>query len=303
MALIASGASTRANFADILEPGFRKIFDDAYAQLPTMYDTIFHINSSSKQQEYDSGISGFGQLVETSEGQAVTYEEPIQLYDKSYVHKEWKKGFKVTKTMVEDDMYNVMKKKPKGLATTVNRTVENHTGDVFDNSFSSSYTGADSKALCATDHPRADGGTAIANAADGALNETEIEATLIAMRGTLDDKGQKILVQPDTLLIPKEQESTAHVLLNSMGRTGTNYNEVNPYKGRLNIKVWDYLDDTQKWYVLDSGLHELNFFWRVKPEFSQDMNFDTDVALFKVRCRYSHGWSNWRGLYGNTGTN
>jgi len=48
---------------DILEPGFRKIFFDELAQLPTMYNEIFHVYDSSKQQEYDSGVSGLGQLV------------------------------------------------------------------------------------------------------------------------------------------------------------------------------------------------------------------------------------------------
>jgi hypothetical protein len=122
------------------------------------------------------------------------------------------------------------------------------------------------------------------------------------MRKTLDDKGQKVLVQPDTLLVSPDQEKEAHVLLDSMGRTGTNYNEVNPYQGRLKIMVWDYLDNTQNWFVLDSGIHKVNFFWRVKPEFSQDTSFETDVALYKVYCRYSVGWSDWRGVYGSTGT-
>ena len=165
-----------------------------------------------------------------------------------------------------------------------------------------SGTGADAKYLADTQHPRSDGGTVQSNAGTNALNESGLEAALIAMRGTLDDKGQKILVRPDTLVVPKELEKEAHVILDSAGRTGTNYNEVNPYMGRLKIVSWDYLDQTQAWFVLDSGIHSLNFFWRVRPEFSQDESFDTDVALFKVRCRYSVGWSDWRGVWGSTGT-
>ena len=95
---------------------------------------------------------------------------------------------------------------------------------------------------------------------------------------------------------------TANVLMKSTGRTGTNYNEINPYQGRLNIMVWDYLDNTQAWFILDSGLHQLNFFWRVKPEFAQDESFDTDAALYKTRCRFSVGFSDWRGVWGSTGT-
>lgn len=286
---------------DLLEPGFREIFFQQYSELPTMYDSIFHTSGSSKQQEYDSSISGLGQLVQTTDGEGLTYEEAIQGYDVSYVHNTFKKGFKVTKEMYEDDLWNIMKRMPKALASATTRTVENTCGNIFDNAFSSG-TGGDGKYLCDTQHTRTDGGAVISNAATAVLAETGLEAGLVAMRKTLDDKGQKILVQPDTLLVSPDQEKEAHVLLDSMGRTGTNYNEVNPYKGRLKIMVWDYLDSTQNWFILDSGLHQLNFFWRVKPEFGQDESFDTDVALYKVRCRYSVGWSDWRGVYGSTGT-
>jgi len=300
MALTRSGA-TRANFGDLLEPGLREIFFQQYSELPTVYDKIFHVLDSSRQQETDSSVSGFGQLVETTEGAPVTYEDPIQGYDKTYVHKKYTKGFKVTKELYEDDQYGIIAKMPKALATATSRTVETICGNIFDNSFDSG-TGGDSTYLSSATHPRTDGGTAISNTHTYGLTEAYLESALIAMRGTLDDKGQHILVRPDTLLIPKELEKEATVLLQSVGRTATNYNEINPYQGRLNLVVWDYLDLTQAWYVLDSGLHQLNFFWRIQPEFTQDESFDTDAALYKTRCRFSVGWSDWRGVWGSTGT-
>lgn len=225
----------------------------------------------------------------------------IQGYDKSYVHKKYAKGFKVTRELYEDDQYNIINKMPAALAATTNRTVETVSGNIFDNAFTSGL-GGDGKYLCATDHPRTDGGTAQDNSNTYGLTETYLEEALVEMRGTLDDKGQKILVRPDTLLVPPALEKEAMVLLQSTGRTGTNYNEVNPYQGRLNVLVWDYLDNTQAWFVLDSKLHQMNFFWRVRPEFAQDESFDTDAALYKVRARFSVGFSDWRGVWGSTGT-
>ena len=300
MAVVGTG-TTRANFGDLLEPGFREIFFQQFAELPTVYDKIFHVLNSTKHQEYDSSISGFGRLVETTEGAPVTYEDPLQGYDKAYVHKKYAKGFKITREMYEDDQYGIMAKMPKALASATTRTVENICGNIFDNAFTSG-TGGDSVYLCSASHPRTDGGTVQDNSHTYGLTETYLEAALVKMRGTLDDKGQKILVRPDTLLIPKELEKEAIVLLNSSGRTGTNYNEVNPYAGRLNILVWDYLDNTQAWFVLDSKIHQLNFNWRIQPEFSQDESFDTDAALYKTRCRFSVGFSDWRGVWGSTGT-
>lgn len=225
----------------------------------------------------------------------------VQGYDETYVPKKYTKGFKITREMYEDDQYGIMAKMPKALASATTRTVETTCGNIFNNAFTSG-TGGDGKYLCATDHPRTDGGTAQDNSETHAPDEDYIETALVAMRGTLDDKGQHILVRPDTVLVSKELEKEMIVLMQSTGRTGTNYNEVNPYAGRLNIIVWDYLDNTQAWFVIDSGIHQLNYFWRVKPEFSQDESFDTDAALYKVRTRFSVGWSDWRGVWGSTGT-
>jgi len=300
MAITGAG-TTRANFGDLLEPGFREIFFEQFAQLPTVYDKIFHVLGSNKMDEYDSSISGFGQLVETTEGAPVTYEDPLQGYDYTYTHKKYTKGFKITKELYEDDQYGIMAKEPKALASATNRTVETISGNIFDNAFTVG-TGGDGSYLCASDHTPTSGGTDQSNTNTYAPSEGYIETALVAMRGTLDDKGQKILVRPDTVLVPKELEKEMMVLMQSTGRTGTNYNEINPYQGRLNILVWDYLDASQAWFVLDSKIHQLNFFWRIRPEFSQDESFDTDAALYKTRCRFSVGFSDWRGVWGSTGT-
>lgn len=203
--------------------------------------------------------------------------------------------------MYEDDQYGIMAKMPAALAKTTARTVETISADIFDNAFTSG-TGGDGKYLCATDHPRTDSGTAQDNSSTQNLEEANLTTALLALRGTLDDKGQKILVKPNLLVIPPALEVTASILMKSTGRTGTNYNEINPYEGRLNTLVWDYLASTTAWFVLDSGLHQLNFYWRVRPEFSQDEAFDTDAALYKTRCRFSVGFSDWRGVWGSTGT-
>src|SRR5690606_13734971 len=126
---------------------------------------------------------------------------------------------------------------------------------------------------------------------------------LTTMRATLDDKGQLQLVQPDTLLVPPALEKEAMILLDSTGRTGTANNDVNPYKGRLKLIVWDYLgsaaggSDTA-WFVLDSKIHKLYWFNRSDRGLEgPDWDFDTKVARWSTVCRWSVGFSDWRGVY------
>jgi len=292
----------RDNFGDLLEPGLRKIFDDKFEEIPEVYSTIFHVESSSSDVERDSAITGFSLAEETAEGSPIQYEDPVQMYDVSYVHKKYTKGFKVSEELMEDDRYSIIKKKPAALARTMRRTSEYLAATVLNNGFSAG-TGGDGKYLFAVTHPRADAGTAQSNASGSGitLTETNLNTALLAMRAQLDDKGMKIGVKADTLIVPAALEKTAMEITNSSLRSGTANNDSNYYKGMLTVKGWDWLSSSTAWFLMDSSQHELNYFWRVRPEFKQDNSFDTGMALFKARMRCSQGWSDWRGVWGSKG--
>lgn len=295
--------ANRANFADLLTPGFRKIYNDAFSEVPMVMDSIFHVNTSEKADEKDSSVSGFGLAVETAENAPIDYEDPVQGYDTTYTHKKYTKAFKITQEMYDDDLYNVMNKRPAALGRAMRRTAENQAALVFVRAFNSSYLGADSEELCSTSHDRSDGGTAQSNASSTGitLSETNLETARLAMRRQLDEKGQIIDVNANVLLVPIDLEKTAHLIVDSTLRQGTADNDVNFYKGKFKIIPWRYLTSTTAWFLLDTTVHELNWFWRKKPAFKQDELFDTEVAVYKSSMRLSRGWSDWRGVWGSQG--
>lgn len=296
-------SSYRNTFGDLLEPGFRQIFDDVYKEIPQVFPSLLHVNTSTKQDEKDSAISGFGLLALTSEGGAIDYEDPVQMYDKRYIHQKYTKGFKVSEELYEDDQYGVIKKKPAALARAARRTTESSAANLFNNAFSTSYLGGDAKPLVSVSHPRSDGGTAQSNGSSTGLTltETNLETGRLALRAHLDDKGMKIESMADTLLVPPALEKQAHVIVDSNLRSDSADNDLNFYKGKLKIVVWDWLTSTTAWFLLDSRMHELNWFWRIQPEFKQDTAFDTGMALYKTRTRFSNGFSDYRGVWGSKG--
>jgi len=292
----------RSGFGDILEPGLHKIFDDKYNELGEVFPSLFHVESSTQDEEKDSAVSGFGYLQATGEGEAIQYEDPFQMYDVSYRHLKYTKGFKVSEELYEDDLYNVINKKPAALARSARRTREYYAASVFNNAFSSG-TGGDGKYLCSIIHPRADGVTTQSNAsASGiAFTEPNLETGLLAMRAVTDDKGMKIMSKADILLVPPDLEKEANIVINSKLRPGSYNNDYNYYEGMLKVVPYDYLTSTTAWFLIDSGIHELYWFNRVLPEFKQDNSFDTGMALYKTRTRFSKGWSDWRGVWGSKG--
>ena len=297
-------AAYRSGFGDLLEPGFREIYDDTFNEMEQLFPQLFHVNSSEKQDEKDSSVSGFGLMAETSEGEGIDYEDPVQGYDKTYTHKKYTKGFKISEEMYEDDLYNVMNKKPAALARSARRTAEFTAANVFNNAFDTSYPGGDAKPLVSVSHPRSDGGSSQSNASSTGVTLTEpnLETARTAFREQLDEKGMRIQAMPDTILVPVNLEKQANIIVNSTMRSGTADNDYNFYKGKFKVVAWEYLTENDTmWFLLDSKQHELNWFWRIKPEFKQDEAFDTGMALFKNRMRNSVGFSDWRYVWGSKG--
>jgi len=297
-------SAIRPNFADTLAPELAEVFFDRYEAEPEMMPSIFKVKTSDRDREVESAVSGFSLLQQTSELGPLDYEDPNQMYRTTYTHLKYTKGFKVSQELVEDDQHNVIRSMPEALGKAAKRTQEYWAASVFNNAFSTSYTSyGDAKPFISTSHPRADGGTAQSNASSTGitLTETNLETARIAAMKQLDDKGQRIVIKPNCLLVPVDLEKTATILVNSMLRPGTANNDYNMYKGAFDVKSWEYLTSTTAWFLLDMRQHLLSWYWRIRPEFKQDNAFDSDAALYKTRVRFSFGWSDWRGTYGSAG--
>lgn len=298
--------ASRAHFSDLLTPGFREIYDNAFKEVPMQFQKLFHVNTSEKADEKDSSVSDFGMAVELGEGQPISYEDPVQGYDKTYTHKKYGLGFKVTQEAFDDDLYRIFNRKPAALGRAMNRTAEDYAADQFNNAFSTSAStelGPDGLPLCSTVHTRSDGGSTQSNASATGLTLTEenLETAIIAQRKQLDEKGQKINVYPKKIVVPVELRKTARLIVDSPLRQGTADNDANPYKGEFEIIDWLYLTSTTAWFLIDPTVHKLNWFWRRKPQLKQDELFDTEVGVWKSTMRFSRGNSDWRGIWGSKG--
>lgn len=295
----------RGNFSDTLDPAMRTVFFDRYDLEPEVRPMVFNEQTSDRNIEEDSAITGLGLLTQTSELGPLDYEDALQMFKTTYTHQKYVKGIKVSQELIEDDQKNTIKRLPDALARSTKRTTEFYGASVINNSFNTSYTSyGDGKPLFSTLHTRVDGGTAQSNAsATGVtLTDTNLETARIAFRKQLDDKGMKIMTTTKTLLVPIDLGKTAKVIVNSSLRSNTADNDVNVYNGMFQIVEWEWLSSTTAWYLLGSkGEHELTWNWRVRPEFKQDQSFDSDAALWKVRTRFSYGWSDWRSTWGSKG--
>ena len=312
--MIGNKVHQEANFGKLLEPGLRKLFYETFDEVPEEYSKIFHVKNSKKAREVDYGLgsmpiwSEFGTAINKDlKGTAVTDGEMPKVpyvtipagLERIYVHKEFAQGFMVERKMVDDEQYGAIEKMPKDLARAGRYKVEMDAISLLTKGFTEN--GYDGKPLFATDHPTLAGGTN-SNLITGELNQANLEKAIIAMRNFTDEAGKKVVYKADTLIVPPALEFKAIELLNSVNKPDGDLNNVNSIKGKLKIQVMEFLDSDTAWFVMDSKRHELNFFWRVRPEFKREEDFDTLVAKYRGYMRYSYGYSDYRGIVGSQGT-
>jgi len=294
------GVIASENFGYLLDPGLRKIFMDEYALPEGQIDNLFGMEKSSKSVEYDLGVGGMGDLEEFDGN--IPYDDFQQQYRVSYSHREWVKGIKIERKLVDDDLYSIINKRPAQLALVAKRTREKHGSSVFNNAFNTSvFAGGDGLALCAGAHTRVGTSTTNSNVGSTALSATAVEATRLLMRGLTDETDNLLISRIDTLIVPPALEEQAWEIVNATGKMDTADNNPNFNKGKYKIIVWDYLTDSNNWFATDSKMMKMYLKWfnRIPSEFNKDKDFDTYISKWSTYCRYSYGFSDWTWIYGH----
>jgi len=301
----ATNTHVSENFGKLLEPGLRKIFFESYAEVPEQFSKIYKVNKSTKAKETDYGLGAFGDWVERENGLSeVAYDTLSAGLERTYVHKAFTKGFMIERELYDDEQYRQINKFPAAMGRAGRAFVEKEAIKPLTGAFTTPIY--DGKALLAADHPLVDGTGVGTNLVTGDLNTANLKIAMQCMRETVDEAGNLISASAKKLIVPPALEFTAKEILNSTRLADTELNNINSVKGSLDLVVMDYLGEAaggndKCWFIMDPAIAELNFFWRIKPEFKWDEDFDTFVAKYRGYMRFSYGVSDWRGIVGSKG--
>ena len=300
-------AMNRAQFAKMLEPGLNTLFGLEYDSYPAEYAPVFSANTSQRAFEEDVLLEGFGLAPVKGEGAAVSYDAASQQWTARYQHETIALAFSITEEAEEDGQYgSIASRYAKALARSMSSTKEIKAANVLNNAFSGSgVLGGDGKTLCATNHPSGAGSqsNALATAAD--LSETSLEQILIQIADMKDDRGLRIAAQGTMLVIPTAYTFVAERLLESQLRTGTADNDINAVRsgGYLSkgYHVMRRMTDSDAFFVTTDVPDGLKHFQRSPLKKGMEGDFETGNVRYKVRERYSFGFTDWRGVFGTGG--
>ena len=220
-------AISRQQLAKELEPGLNALFGLEYKNYENQHTEIFDIENSDRAFEEEVMLSGFANAAVKSEGAAVTFDTANESFTSRYTHETIALAFAITEEAIEDNLYDrIATRYTKALARSMAQTKQIKAANILNNAFATTTYG-DGQFLIDSDHPTVAAGDQSNLLAASDLNETSLEASLIAIGKFKDERGFKIAARGMKLIIPADLQFTAERLMASNQRVGTADNDIN----------------------------------------------------------------------------
>lgn len=303
-----AGIINTGSHPKLLWPGIYATWGQIYAEHPTEYTDLYEVQSSDKAYEETVQVTGFGLAPIKSEGSPVTYDSEVQGVITRFTHIAYALGYIVTFEELRDNLYEIVaQRRAKANAFAINQTLENIGAFLYNNAFSTTYfTTGDGQALCSTSHVQATGGTysnALSPAAD--LSESALEDLMVQIMGVTTDRGLLINLMAESLHVPRQEWFNANRILQSVLQSNTSNNNINVLKATnalpKGIKLNHYFTAPHAWFLRTNCPEGMTWFWRDRPMFDQDNDFDTKNAKAATYFRASAGCTDPRGIFGSNG--
>ena len=297
-------AINRASIAKELLPGLNAVFGIEYGEVNEEHKPLYEVESSDRAFEEEVLFTGFGGAPVKNEGAAVVYDDASESYTARYTAETVALAFAVTEEAMEDNLYDTFAKlRAKGLARSMANTKQQKAADLYNNGFATNQ--GDGVPMFSAAHPVTGTGTVTNITTAAAIAEGTLEAAIIQIQKTTDDRGILVGAAAESLHIPTDLLFTADVLLNTPGITASPNNDINAVRHLGVIPDGFYVNrrftDVNAWFIKTNVPNGTKMFNRTPLQTKMEPDFDTGNLRFKARERYSFGVSDWRGWFGNAG--
>lgn len=306
---------TSSQFPRLLDDNLRKVVVDAYKELPSMIDRLFGVIKSDKAWEEFYAIGGVPDV--PAFNGTLEYLSVAPGYYTRIEPKEYAGAIVIERKLLDDERYGVIKSRQNGLANSMIRVREKLGAQAFGYAFSSAFTfqsGDEGVALASSSHTTKSGAattTGFGNAGTSALSKTSIAATSILMRQFRNESGSRIIVNPDTLIVPDELYDTACEAVGSNFSGATSMLDPDSANGKINAqyKRWTVIPyprlsdiDTNNWFMVDSKMMKEQLIWvdRIAPDIETTKDFETKMYKQSIYSRFGYGFTDWRFIYGHS---
>ena len=143
---------TENTWRDAMYPLVTKWFNDEYAKNTKIIENIIDVENTDRYENINYGVGGVGEIPDY-DGTNLVELSRKKGFKASYITKEKAGVYRIGYKAAKMDMSGEAKKAGMVMSNGLYMTVLMNFYRMFANGFNTDFTGADSKALFATDHP------------------------------------------------------------------------------------------------------------------------------------------------------
>jgi len=296
---------SRGFSSQLLTPDLRRVYFEEGKERPLEYEQIANVEDMEWNPIKDLQTAGLETAPTKAEGAEFTRDQPLVGGTKTYTAVASGKALEFTYEAWKDELYGVFQETTRSLARSMRDRQETDFWSLINNGFSTSFTGfTASESLFSTSHARLDGGTAQANrpSPDIGLSVTGLQAMSIRFENMVNERGMPQALTPVLVVCSPANKFVAREILSSVGKPFTADNEINALieEDLSWMIVHGRLTTTTTWFAAATkGVHDLNFFWRDRPQFDSFDDPRNKNAIFTAYQRYAFGFGSYRGVDGS----
>lgn len=276
---------------------------------------LFNVKKSKRFGEKIAGMSTFSNFDLVDEGASSPLDDFSEVEPKLIQHSEFKKAFRITKTMIEDNQFDMAAARAAAYVRAYKRSRAVFASSALTSAAATftygektglDSTTADGKALFAKDHAGKTGVAAQSNVFTNAFGNDDAMLNRLANIGFnfKNASGNGMGYVFDTLIVPSNCYrliTLGKKIINSDQQVGSNYNDVNVNKGMWKLVVdhhWQVDDDTEPYILMSSQANKdllgNVFYDRTAMETFQNVDTLTQDLITSCRGRFSAGFGDWR---------
>lgn len=305
---MAGGVISTGSHPKALWPGVYDWWGQTYNEHSEEFTDIYDVKDSDQAYEEEVQVTGFGLAALKPEGAPLTYDYEVQGPVQRYIHLAYALGYKVTLEELEDNKYEkVSMGRAQANAFSIRQTIENIASAVYNDAFTGNvFQYATGTSLCNTAQPNTTGGTFSNMLSPGAdMTEASLEDMCILAMGLPTDRGLLVSIMPQSLHIARQEFFNAHRIMKSVLQSGTANNDPNVLRETnafpKGIKLNHYFTAPHAWFVRTNCMNGPKWFWKKRPVFDQDNDYDTKNAKAATMFRASCGNTDPRAILGSNG--
>ncbi len=292
---------TIAEFSDILDPTFRKVWDGKFAQGRDLVPMLHTVQTPTLITEKGTAITGMGLFSEFTG--TISYDGPDQGYDWSSTAKQYAKGMLIERTLFEYEQFGMVEDMFGLLAESAFDSYQDEAIQTLVQGFivDPGYTHTEGVALFSDSHtsPRSGVSTTVGfdNYTTSALSPTVLKAIRIQARRFKKDNGQPISnFALDTIYGPPDLEDRASEIVRTVSGLDSAEGNTNVLSGQFKFVAVERFTDTNDYFVVNQAQLKKNCIWfeKVKPEYSKLEDFDTIMAKCRGYYIIHRARSDWR---------